>query len=228
MDAAWTPFTASLNSFGGQTVYLLIETNDGANATLVEAAIDDLSVTASGPAASLLSASFDGGTDGFAYADDAFRGTAESAYASGAHLATGGFSGGALQVSLGGLDDAIVTGISGGWSAGFNMAASGAASISFWYRLTQSPDYDDDEYSQALLAWMGRCWERPPTTSSRRSPVTEMAASAETTGWQLFSHTTALLSAGSHTFTIGGSNNKKSYSNESSEILIDQVEIIAP
>ena len=64
----------------------------------------------------MLAASFDSGADGFAYADDAFRGTAQPDYASGAWIASGGHQGGALQVSLGGIDTEIVTGMSGGWS----------------------------------------------------------------------------------------------------------------
>ena len=53
----------------------------------------------------LLTATFDAGADGFGYRDDAFRGTAAPAYASGAPSAFGGFSGGGLGVRLGGIDD---------------------------------------------------------------------------------------------------------------------------
>ncbi len=228
VDAAWTPYTVSLNSFAGQTVYLLIEAADGANATLVEAAIDDLSVTASAPSPTLLSAAFDGGADGFVYADDAFRETAQPDYADGAHLPAGGFSGGALQVTLGGLDDAIITDISGGWSAGFTLPADGPITVSFWYRLTQSPDYDGDEMTQALAGLDGTLLGASPNDFLAQITGNGNGGIAETTGWQLFSITTAPLPAGGHTLTIGGYNNKKSYNNESSEILIDQVQVIAP
>ncbi len=43
--AVWDTFSTSLNSFRGQTIYLLIEAADGGGGSLVEAAIDDVSIT---------------------------------------------------------------------------------------------------------------------------------------------------------------------------------------
>ncbi len=48
-DAVWATFSGSLNSFAGQTVYLLISAADASTASLVEAAIDDVRITGSGP-----------------------------------------------------------------------------------------------------------------------------------------------------------------------------------
>jgi len=48
-EAVWADFSTSLDSFAGQTIYLLIEAADGGSGSLVEAAIDDVSITASGP-----------------------------------------------------------------------------------------------------------------------------------------------------------------------------------
>ena len=45
-DAVWQTFSISLNSFAGQTVYLLIEAADASTASLVEAAIDDVLIIA--------------------------------------------------------------------------------------------------------------------------------------------------------------------------------------
>jgi hypothetical protein len=47
-DAVWAYFSTSLNSFAGQTVYLLIEAADMGTASLVEAAVDDVLVTKGG------------------------------------------------------------------------------------------------------------------------------------------------------------------------------------
>jgi hypothetical protein len=44
-DAVWASQTVSLNAFAGQTVYLLIEAADASSASLVEAGIDNVSVT---------------------------------------------------------------------------------------------------------------------------------------------------------------------------------------
>ena len=42
--AAWETFSTGLNSFAGQTVYLLIEAGDVRGDSLTEAAIDDVSI----------------------------------------------------------------------------------------------------------------------------------------------------------------------------------------
>lgn len=47
VDAAWASQIASLNSFAGQAVHILIETADAGTASLVEAAVDNVSITAS-------------------------------------------------------------------------------------------------------------------------------------------------------------------------------------
>lgn len=45
-DAAWATLSISLNTFAGQTVYLLIEASDSPSESLVEAAIDDILIIA--------------------------------------------------------------------------------------------------------------------------------------------------------------------------------------
>ena len=45
VDGAWASTSASLNSFAGQTVRLLIEAADASTASLVEAGIDDVTIT---------------------------------------------------------------------------------------------------------------------------------------------------------------------------------------
>ena len=45
-DAVWASLSTSLNSFAGQTVYLLIEAADASGASLVEAAVDDVKIVA--------------------------------------------------------------------------------------------------------------------------------------------------------------------------------------
>ncbi len=223
VDAAWTSFSASLTPFAGQTVYLLIEAADLANDSLVEAAVDDVTIGVAAPSSALLSADFAAGEQGFAYADDAFRGTAQGAYASGAWIADGGHAGGALQVRLGGIDNAIVDGISGGWSAGFALAEAGPVRLSFWFILTQSPDYDDGECSEALVAVDGALYGVGAADFVARVCGNGNGGIAETTGWQLVSLDLGPLDAGSHTVAIGGYNNRKSYANEATEILIDDV-----
>ena len=47
-NAYWSSFNTSLESFAGQSVYILIEAADYGTASLVEAAIDDVEIFASG------------------------------------------------------------------------------------------------------------------------------------------------------------------------------------
>lgn len=59
----------------------------------------------------MVSANFNTNADSFVYADNTFRGATQSNYASGGRVASGGFTGGALQVLLGGVNNTPITGI---------------------------------------------------------------------------------------------------------------------
>jgi hypothetical protein len=227
LDASWTPYHVSLNSFAGQPIYVLIEASDQARDSLLEAAVDDVSITATDPAAPLFAASFDGGADGFAYGDDSFYGTSQPGYAAGAHVPAGGYNGGGLQVGLGGTDDLIVDGISGGWSRDFTLASPGPVSVLFRFKLTQSPDYEDEECSQALVSVDGALYG-----SGNAQHVAQICGNGngggdESTGWQIFSAELGALAAGQHTLVVGGHNGRKSYANEATELLIDDLVVQA-
>ncbi len=171
----------------------------------------------------LIVENFDVDTGTFTYLDDAFRSTSEPGYANGNYIATGGFSGGALKIDLGGIDGATIFDFSGGWTKNFNMSSSESVNISFRYKLTQSPNYEPPEHSEVLVSIDGGL-----IGSGGNDYVARIAGNGErgpeiTTGWQQFSVNTGVLSAGTHTITIGGYNNKKTWINESTEVLIDDV-----
>ena len=44
-DAAWTPFSATLDSFAGENVYLRFSATDGGAGSILEAGIDDVNVS---------------------------------------------------------------------------------------------------------------------------------------------------------------------------------------
>ena len=161
------------------------------------------------------SASFDSGTEGFLYADDTFNGTHWPAYASGQYTASSGFNGsGGLRVTLGGVDGVDVTsGMSGGWSKTFLVEESADAWIDLRYRLVMN-GYDADECVQVLVSIDGG---EPQVLAGLCGRDTE-------TGWQSAS-ISQYLSAGSHTLTIGGFNNKKTGPAETAEIYFDDLEI---
>lgn len=45
VDAAWTVATADLTPYAGQSIRILIQAADAASASLVEAAVDDVTIT---------------------------------------------------------------------------------------------------------------------------------------------------------------------------------------
>jgi len=49
-DGAWESYSTDLSSFAGETVYLLVEAADASGGSIVEAALDDVRVSSTGPA----------------------------------------------------------------------------------------------------------------------------------------------------------------------------------
>jgi glucose/arabinose dehydrogenase/chitodextrinase len=178
------------------------------------------------PTARILEAHFDAGADGFAYLDNAFRGTTAAAYSSGAWVSTGGFSGGGLTVALGGRDGSTVPGMSGGWRRTFALSAATPVILSFRYKLTQSSEYEPDEISEMLL----RVDDLQPgaggTDYVARLAGNGNGGSAQTTTWRLFGVNLGTLAAGTHTLTIGGYNNKKTFHDEITDIVVDEVSMV--
>lgn len=223
-DGAWETAIVRLGAFAGQTVTLQIDVADGGRASLVEAAVDDVSVITT-TVAPLLAADFDSGADGFAYEDDAFRTTSEPAYASGEHIATGGRDGGGLRVTLGGVDDAVVAGMSGGWQHDFTLVSPSSVVVSFWFRLTQSSEYEQEELSEALVSVDDALMGLSGQDAIARIFGNGNGGIDETTGWRPVSVVVGPLAAGEHSLVIGGYNSAKGFSNEWTEILIDDVEV---
>ncbi|MFC1584982.1 immunoglobulin domain-containing protein [Fibrobacterota bacterium] len=178
-------------------------------------------------AETVLDVNFNSDAEGFSYVDDAFRGTSNSAYASGAYLSSGGFSGGGLQVQMGGLDNNTINGMSGGWSTTFSLAEAGQIQLTFRYNLTLAENYEADEYAEGLAQIDGALLGTGGNDYVNRLAGDGNGGSPTTSGWQLVTISAGLLSAGSHTLTIGAHNNKKTYADEQSEILIDDVSVEA-
>jgi len=174
------------------------------------------------PETTILSVNFDSSTNGFTYADDTFLSTKQPAYAKGDRITTGGYTGGALRVTLGGVDSKTIRYMSGGWKKTVSIPSTATLKLSFRYKLTQSPEYESDEYSQVNVTVDGCTVCSGSSNYIARIYGNGNGGSEITTGWQLY-EVTGSLAAGNHTLTIGGYNNKKTYSNEWSTILIDDV-----
>ena len=138
-------------------------------------------------------------------------------------IASGGFSGGALQVTLGNVDDADILDMSGGWQQSFSLSAPTEVGLSFRYNLSQTPNYENDEMSQVLVSVDGNLHGTPPNDYVAQIVGNGNGGAQETTGWQLFQVNLGTLPAGNHTLTIGGYNNKKTFNDESTDVRIDDV-----
>jgi hypothetical protein len=174
-------------------------------------------------ATTVIDAHFDVDADGFTYADDAFRATAQPAYASGTRIATGGFSGGGLRVALGGIDNAVITSMSGGWSRTFDLPRSGRLQVSLRMQVTQSSEYEANELSQGLVSIDGALVGIAPNDFVSQIAGDGNGGTPRTTGFQLVTLDLGIRAAGSHRLTLGGFNNQKTLNDESTEVLIDDV-----
>lgn len=173
----------------------------------------------------LAEADFDGGTDGFTYQDDLFRSTQQPNYASGSRVATGGFSGGALRVLLGGLNNAFITHMSGGWRLPITLPSPQSVTVTLRYRLTQNPNYESDEFAHMLLAVDGTLHGLGGNDYIARIQGNGNGGAAISTDWQTVTIELGTLGAGTHHVEIGGYSNKKTFADEQTEVLIDDVTV---
>jgi VCBS repeat-containing protein len=177
-----------------------------------------------GPA-TLIDAHFNSGADGFAYSDDAFRGTSQPSYESGSWVSTGGVSGGALDISLGGINNANVSGMSGGFDHGFALSGFTDMVLTFTYNLTQSPHYEPNEFSQVLVSVDGVLYGTNGNAYVDQISGNGNGGPSISTGWVTVTIDLGVLAAGDHTLTIGGYNNHKDSRNESTDLAIDDVNL---
>ena len=192
---------------------------------------DDVVVSTSGsgggggppPASVVLSADFNGSSDGFVYVEDAFLGTAQPQYASGQLRSNGGPDGsGAAAVTLGGGDGNDIVGMSGAWTNSFLLTQAGNTTVTFDFRLNIANAYEPDEFTQVLVAVDGQLKglngnDYVAQLFGKSGPIS--------TGWQTVTIDLGNLDAGSHTLSLGGFNNKKTTANEFSEIRFDDVSV---
>jgi hypothetical protein len=184
-----------------------------------------LTITAPAPV-TVFAANFNANADSFTYLDDTFRGTAQASYAEGSRVSSGGFTGGALRVLVGGVNRNLITNMSGGWRRTFALTAPATVTLSFRYNLDQGVDYESDEVSQVLASLNGVLRSVGPADWVAQVAGNGNGGSAITTGWQLATIELGVLPAGTHTLMLGGFNNKKDAKSERTTILIDDVAVV--
>ena len=166
---------------------------------------------------------FDRNKGGFQYADNLYRDANERRYARGDFRCPGGFSGGRLRGRLGGRNNRTILGMSGGWRRTFSLATAQRVSVSLRYNLTQSANYEEDEFSDILLVVYGALVGRNGDDVHARIFGKGNGGSVLTTDLVSVDVDLGMLSAGEHTLSIGGFNNKKTSRGELSDMLIDDV-----
>ena len=171
----------------------------------------------SGNTITVIDATFNAGTQGFAYADDAFRGTSNPAYAAGT------LTGGALQVVVGGIDNADITGMSGGWSNSFMLSSAATVDISFDYTVTYPCVYEPAETGEVLFSLDGALiGQGGPTVLDR-----DGGSNCNDTPLASSFSTSMALAAGSHDIVLGAYNSLKTYNNEFMTVSFDNVLVVA-
>jgi hypothetical protein len=167
--------------------------------------------------ATIFSSTFDALPDGFRFVADAF-GTNQPAYATGSRVNQSGFNGGGLRVVVGGVDDGEVLNMSGGWRRSFYLSSPQAVSVSFDFKMTQTPDYESDEFSETVARFDNQAIievARITGDGSGGAPVSTGPTSRVVD--------LGCLPAGTRTVTIGVRNNKKTRASQSTELVIDNV-----
>jgi hypothetical protein len=113
-------------------------------------------------------------------------------------------AGGALKVTLGGIDNADILDMSGGWQQSFALNAPTEVVLSFHYNLIQTSQYESDEFSQMLVGVDGILYGEATNDYVAQIVGNGNGGAARTTGWQLFEINLGILEAGDHNLTIGG------------------------
>ncbi len=216
-------YTPTANYNGADGFNYTISDGHGGTATASVA----ITVSPPPPPVTLINANFNSNAGGFTYADNRFLGTAQPSYESGSRVTTGGFTGGALRVLLGGINAKLITGMSGGWSHGFTLSSPTDVTLTFHYDMTQTANYESNEFSQVLVSVDGTLFGATGHNYVAQVNGDGNGGSAITTGWQTFTVDLGVLSAGTHTLAIGGYNNQKDALNERTTILIDDVNVTA-
>ena len=170
------------------------------------------------PPVELINANFNTGEDNFNYLDDTFRTTNNPNSANGVRGSTIGNAGsGGLKVTLGENSTSAIP-ASGGWRRSFTLAAAGAVSVQFDYRLLNTGlDSGQGECSDVLVTIDNTLY------GSGGNDYVLRQCGGLNGSWQTFTFQSSQLTSGSHTITIGGYLTKSNKTDEKADVFIDNV-----
>jgi Metallo-peptidase family M12/Domain of unknown function DUF11 len=223
--------TVSLNLKAGATPGNLVsnvqvsasnDSNTGNNA--VSVALNIVGIVTPAPSGIIFQSDFNTDNGGFSYIDDAFRGTKQPSYASGSRVLNA--TDGKLEVLLGGRDNIIIKGMSGGWRRSFTLTKPQTISLSFEVKVDQTEAYESNEWSDALLALDGRLVGLNGGDYLLRLAGNGEGGLPRSSGRWRVTITRGILPAGIHTITLGGYNNQKDSIKETTRVQFDNVKLI--
>ena len=167
-------------------------------------------------------------TAGFAFVDDTFEGTNDAGSADGTLNPNGGFSGGGIDVTIGGKN--FLTGFfnpasSGGWKKTFTVAEASSIEVSVRYRMLLDSSYESDEFGQALLEIDGVRYGNAANNSL--SQLNGGAGVNQDTGWRVYTNS-IFLAAGQHDIVLGAYNNQSNSGTEVTQVFFDDIQIGTP
>ncbi|MFT4547909.1 MAG: VCBS repeat-containing protein, partial [Verrucomicrobiales bacterium] len=196
--------------------------NSGVNTIAVEVHQNDLSSSDVGFDLSLTPAGTSA-TDAFVYADDVF-GSAQPGFASGDHVASGGFDGsGGLHVRVGAGQGGGVE-ASGAWQRSFALAQAATVTVDFRYRMVMSSEFEPNEYGEIIMDIDGSRHGSDQNNSLVHRSSDGGGGPNIDTGWQSASFDIP-LAAGDHTISLGLLNFGSTVGNEIIDGWFDDVEI---
>ena len=181
------------------------------------------------PSDAIIDADFEGGSDGFVYSDDLFRGTSQPAFADGGRVASGGASGSAaLEMELGGINttDIFDPGMSGGFETEFTLTEATNLTLSFFFRLDMSGSYEADEFSEVLVSLTNGTTElfgRDGNDFIERLTGDGGSSTPRVVSQDTVTLDLGVQQAGTYTLALGGRNNKKTTTSENTIITFDNV-----
>ncbi|MCP4984378.1 MAG: hypothetical protein GY935_28235 [Gammaproteobacteria bacterium] len=174
---------------------------------------DNVSVAEAGGA--LLDADFDSGKNGFSFVDYAQN----PAITAGWRMPAGGVNAsGGLRVRLGGRNNDDITDLTGAWTRSF--ASNGNVTLSVDANLFLASDYEPDEYSEVRVMVDNEVFTIPQL----RLVGDGKGGNDQTTGFQTLTQSLA-LTEGEHQVTLECFNNKKTYNNEVTICIFDNLKI---
>ncbi|MCP3976661.1 MAG: hypothetical protein GY720_19415 [bacterium] len=166
----------------------------------------------------ILNVTFDGGDEGFTYADDVFRSTSEPGYADGILRRHGGDVEGNLMVKLGGYDQDDIFDMSGAWETTINLPQAMDVEVTFDWRLSVHNSNENSEYGEALFAVDGTLY------GNGGDDYLDHIPGGGDSGWTTTTKTLS-LSAGNHTLSFGGFHNQKTTKTETVEVSFDEITV---